>query len=135
LPPVAASVCEYATPVTPAGRGDDVVIESCAVIVIESALVAVCDALSVTWTVKFAVPADVGDPLIAPPDDNPKPAGSVPTVMDQVYGAVPPVAPRVWEYAVPTSPPGNDAVEIASVTGLIMMESNFVAVCEAVSVT
>jgi len=42
-----------------------------------------------------------GVPLITPAGDNDKPCGSVPIpeTIAQVYGAVPPVALRVWEYA------------------------------------
>jgi hypothetical protein len=40
--------------------------------------------LSFTWTVKFAVPAVVGVPLILPVAASDSPAGSEPTVVDQV---------------------------------------------------
>jgi hypothetical protein len=40
--------------------------------------------LSFTWTVKFAVPAVVGVPLILPVAASDRPAGSEPTVVDQV---------------------------------------------------
>jgi hypothetical protein len=47
----------------------------------------------------------VGLPAIAPVAAlRDKPAGSVPLVSDHVYGAVPPVAPNVAEYAVFTWP-------------------------------
>ena len=68
-------------------------------------------AASVTWAVKFDVPAVVGVPVITPPVDIVRPAGSDPAVMDQVYGAVPPEAPRVcWGYTVPAVPPGSAVV-------------------------
>ena len=46
--------------------------------------VAVVFALSFTWIVKFAVPAVVGVPLILPDAASDRPAGSEPTVVDQV---------------------------------------------------
>ena len=67
---------------------------------IESACVAVRDPLSVTPTVKFDVPAAVGVPVIAPDEAfKDKPAGRVPVAIDHVYGAVPPLATTVAEYA------------------------------------
>src|SRR5882757_9402592 len=50
--------------------------------------------MSVTLTVRFAVPAAVGSPLIVQPVSV-RPAGSVPAVILQRYGAVPPVTPMV----------------------------------------
>jgi hypothetical protein len=49
------------------------------------------------------------------------PAGKVPETIVQVYGAVPPLAVSVWEYAVPTVPPVNVLVVILIVglTGLL----------------
>src|ERR1041384_7266843 len=52
-------------------------------------------------------------PLITPVDGfRATPAGTVPEVMDQVYGAVPPAAVRVAEYGAPAAPPGRDVVVI-----------------------
>ena len=79
----------------PPGR-DVVVIESGAVIVMLSAFVAALLFASFTCTVMLLVPVPVGVPVIAPElafSDNP--AGKVPTVTDQVYGGVPPVAASV----------------------------------------
>jgi len=53
VPPLAASVCEYAVPVDPDGRGELVVIISSATTVRLKVLVAVVEALSVTLTVKL----------------------------------------------------------------------------------
>ena len=50
---------------------------------------------SAACTVKFEVPAVVGVPLIVPFDARVKPAGSDPTVTDQVIGVAPPVACKV----------------------------------------
>ena len=49
---------------------------------------------SVTPTVRFAVPAVVGVPLIVQPVSA-RPVGRVPPVIVQRYGAVPPVTPMV----------------------------------------
>ena len=58
--------------------------------------VAVALELSFTWTVKFAVPAVVGVPLIPPVAASDRPAGSEPTVVDQVLLPTPPLAKSVW---------------------------------------
>ena len=55
-----------------------------AAMVMLRACVAVVFELSFTWTVKFAVPAVVGVPLILPDAATDRPAGSEPTVVDQV---------------------------------------------------
>jgi len=48
--------------------------------------------------VKFDVPPLAGVPLITPVDGaNERPAGNVPAVVAQVYGAVPPIAVNVVE--------------------------------------
>ena len=48
VPPVVAKVCEYTTPTSPTGSGEDVVIASAGLIVIENALLPVPPILSVT---------------------------------------------------------------------------------------
>jgi hypothetical protein len=50
--------------------------------------------LSVAVTVRFVVPAAVGVPLMAHPEEV-RPAGRVAGVMRQEYGAVPPLTPTV----------------------------------------
>jgi hypothetical protein len=50
---------------------------------------------SVALTVRFAVPATVGVPLTTQPAPRARPAGSVPFVMVQLYGGVPPLTPIV----------------------------------------
>ena len=55
-----------------------------AAMVMLRACVAVVFELSFTWTVKFAVPAVVGVPLILPDAASDSPAGSEPTVVDQM---------------------------------------------------
>jgi len=70
-------------------------------IVMDKAAVAVCAvgvAESVTLAVNGEEPAVVGVPEIVPfAALRFKPAGSVPELMDHVYGVVPPVAVRVAE--------------------------------------
>jgi hypothetical protein len=61
-------------------------------IVSDNAAVAAPDALSVTFTVKFAVPAAVGVPEIVPLALRFRPAGRDPPASDQEYGGAPPVA-------------------------------------------
>src|SRR5439155_17289697 len=98
----------------------------------------VCEALSLTWTLKVAVVAAVGVPLITPADSD-KPAGKVAGATDHVYGGVPPVAVNGCEYVTPTVPAGSgDAVVITSgggAGGLIVIDSDFDTVCEALSLT
>jgi len=62
--------------------------------------------LSVTPTVRFAVPGVVGVPLSVQPFSV-NPAGSVPPVIVQLYGVVPPVIPNVPVYGVPAVPFGR----------------------------
>ena len=74
-------------------------------IVIDSNFVAVRLLLSVTLRVaEFGPPAVVGVPEITPLELSDRPGGNVPEAMVQVYGAVPPVADSVCEYAKPTLP-------------------------------
>jgi len=98
VPPLAASVCEYATPTAPLGNGDAVVIVSGAVTEIDRVLSAVCCGLllSETRTVKLEKFTAVGVPVIVAPF-RVSPAGREPVRMLQVKGAVPPVAARVCE--------------------------------------
>ena len=66
-----------------------------------------------------------------PVTDRLSPAGSVPEASDHVYAGVPPVAVKVWEYALPTTPAGSgDAVEITSagLSGLIVKLKDFSAI-------
>src|SRR5207249_3591612 len=126
VPPVAVNVCEYAAPTVPADSGDAVVITSgggvAGLIVIDSDFDMVCEALSLTWTLKVTAVFPAGVPLITPADSD-KPAGKVAGATDHVYGRVPPVAVSGCEYATPTFPAGRgDAVVITS-AGMIVMES------------
>jgi hypothetical protein len=77
----------------------------------EKALVATAPRLSVTRNVKLLGPTVFGVPVIAPvPAFRFSPSGRDPTDTDQVRLPVPPVAVAVFEYAVPTVPPGNEVV-------------------------
>ncbi len=53
--------------------------------------------LSVTVAVKLEVPLAVGIPEINPEGDKVSPEGRLPAVMDQLYGAVPPLTWRLCE--------------------------------------
>jgi hypothetical protein len=75
--------------------------------------------------VKFAVPAAVGVPLIVPPALRLSPAGNAPPLTLHTYPPVPPVAASVCEYAVPTAPPGRDAVVTVSGAGFTAMLNAF----------
>ena len=93
VPPPAVQLPLYATPTCAAGRLHANV--SCAAATaILVACIAVADALSVTRTVNEIVPAVVGEPVTAPVDELivPNPAGSAPTLIEYVYGGVPPAA-------------------------------------------
>ena len=60
-----------------------------------SALVAVRELASVTCTMKVELPVAVGVPLNSPALLKVRPAGSVPDVIAQLNGAVPPEAVRL----------------------------------------
>ena len=83
------------------------------------------------------VTATVGVPLTSPVLVSVRPAGRVPSANDQLYGAVPPVAARVWEYGTPTWPIGKEVVRIVIAAGAIVMNKVEVAVAagDAESVT
>ena len=70
----------------PLGSGDAVVMASvgAALVVIESALLVVVEALSVRLTVKFDVPTAVGAPVIMPDGERVNPAGREPERIDHV---------------------------------------------------
>ena len=101
VPPVAASVAEYAVPTTPLGSEEVEIVSVNGAIVSVRFLVAVCAEPLESVTVKVsgvAVAGAVGVPPICPVAPfNVNPAGSVPAVNCHVYGPVPPMAARVWE--------------------------------------
>jgi hypothetical protein len=136
VPPLAASVVEYATPTCPAVSVEVVMVtgETAVATVRVNDWVAVC-AVGVVESVTFAVnvnePDAVGVPEIVPPEESVNPPGRAPELMLQPYGVVPPLAASVVEYAVPTVPAGTELVE--TVTGVTAAEivrvNDFVAVC------
>ena len=74
----------------------------------------------VTCTVKFAVIVAVGAPLIMPLLFKLNPNGRLPEERDHVYGVVPPVAAKVWLYAVFCVPAGNG--ELVKMLGAVCCE-------------
>src|SRR5260370_37016369 len=77
-----------------------------------NACVAVCAGTleSVTCTTKLLAPRAVGAPEICPVVDRFKPGGRVPESSDQLYGALPPAAARLWLYAADCVPFGREVV-------------------------
>jgi hypothetical protein len=67
-----------------------------------------------------ALAVAVGVPLIRPADAlSVNPAGKVPEVNCQLMEPVPPVAARVCEYGVPTTPFGRDTVAMVSCDSIV----------------
>jgi hypothetical protein len=66
----------------PLGTDDVVTVNGAGAIAMLSACAAVAFELSFTCTVKFAVTAAVGVPLIAPLAESERPGGSVPALVD-----------------------------------------------------
>ena len=69
-----------------------------------------------------------------PPELSWSPPGNAPAVIDQVYGAMPPEAVSVCEYATPTAPLGRVG-ELVMVTELIWIENAWLALTDALSAT
>ncbi len=135
VPPLGVKVWEYATPTSPPGRDVVVMVGSAAIVMDRVATGEMLPRLSLTVTPNDGAPAVVGVPLMTPLvafRDNP--AGSDPLLTVQLlYGGVPPLAPRVWEYATATSPPGSEVVKM--VTPVMAMDRFAVAVPPSLSVT
>ena len=94
VPPVEWTAVAYVVPTIPFGRVVVVIVSVAGFMEVVRAFVAVCagEEESVAFTVKLLGPAAVGVPLIVPVlalRDNP--AGSDPTLTDQVIAPVPPV--------------------------------------------
>jgi hypothetical protein len=87
FPPPAVNVRLYATPIWPSGRLVVVTTRSAGTR-IESDFVAVSAGVceSVTFTVKFDVPEEVGVPLMTPPELKVSPVGRLPDTVDHAYG-------------------------------------------------
>ena len=89
-----------------------------------------------TWTVKLAVPTEVGVPLIPPVVGlRVSPAGGEPAVMDHEYGDVPSTAARLAVYATPTVPLGSVGAVLIVGPGTMLMENDFVSEPPKLSVT
>jgi hypothetical protein len=85
MPPTATICCEYALPVRPAGRGEvEEMTSGVRVIVRENAWEMTFAALSVTVTVKLAVPTAVALPEISPVEDMVSPDCKEPRVIAKV---------------------------------------------------
>src|SRR5262252_1163837 len=84
-------------------------------IVIVSGFDAVSLAASVASTTNPLVPAAPGVPVSAPvPASSASPAGRLPSAIDHVIGAVPPLAATASEYATLTVPVASDDVVTVS---------------------
>jgi uncharacterized membrane protein len=122
VPPLAESVAEYAVPNCPPTKDEVVIwtgVAPAVAIAMLKLFVMLCagELASVTLTVNEAVPAAVGVPLICPALLSVNPTGNAPEDIDQLYGAVPPLAESVAAYAVCTVPEGNELTAIASGAG------------------
>jgi len=81
-------------------------------------------------------PGAVGVPLITPPELSASPAGSEPTVTDQVKPPDPPDAARFCEYVAPISPCGSVAPVVMLGPGVtVSVRGAVLAVALAESVT
>jgi hypothetical protein len=117
VPPLAESVAKYAVPTCPPTKDEVVIwtgVAPAVAIAMLKLFVVLCagELASVTLTVNEAVPAAVGVPLICPALLSVSPTGNAPEDIDQLYGAVPPLAESAAAYAVPTCPPTKDEVVI-----------------------
>jgi hypothetical protein len=101
----------------------------------ENGLVILIARLSATCAMNPNMPAFDGVPVMAPLLLRLSPPGRAPELIDQVYGGVPPDAPRVCEYAVPTVPEGSTDVVTVSAGELIVSEIGAVAEADVLSVT
>ena len=96
VPPLACSVLEYVAPTVPPDNDVVVTVGGCTATVILNTFVPALFAASVTCAVNDMVPDVVGVPEITPVDATRlNPAGSVPALTLQLYGAVPPLACRL----------------------------------------
>src|ERR1700690_151313 len=94
-PPVATAADEYARPTVPvlAGQTSFRVGGLITMLQFDVVVPAALPVESTTWAVKLYVPAVVGVPVMAPVDAlSVKPGGRVPVMIENVYGATPPVA-------------------------------------------
>jgi hypothetical protein len=104
VPPVAARVARYDVFRRAPGIEAVVIVSGAALTAIDSALVEVREAASVTLTENDDVPTAAGVPERTPAALSARPAGRDPAASDQAYGTVPPVAASEAAYVVPTAP-------------------------------
>jgi hypothetical protein len=117
VPPIVATVCEYAIPTWPLGSDEVVIVNVFGKIVNVSCTAVVCAGTpaSVTLKVTRLLTGFVGVPVICPVAAlSVNPTGSRPALTVHRYGGVPPVAASVWEYGAPMTPPGSEAVVTAN---------------------
>src|SRR5215813_456786 len=83
------------------------------------------------------MPRAVGVPLMTPVvgASGLNPAGNAPEVTDHVYGCVPPVAAKVWEYDMPSMPFGRGDDVVIETGAATVIESTLDAVCTPLSAT
>ena len=102
VPLLACSAAEYAVPVVPPGSDAVVTVGDCPVattsILRFAVAVAGRELESFTCTVKAEAPVCVGVPKSIPEPEMAMPTGKLPFVIDQLYGAVPPVAAKVVDW-------------------------------------
>jgi hypothetical protein len=107
-PPAAASVCEYAAPAMPDGKGEVVVITSGGGLMVSVKVWLAEAAALVTVTPNVEVPGVVGVPEIRPKEVNEMPGGSAPEVICHSYGGdAGGHSVSCCEYAVPVTPEGR----------------------------
>ena len=100
-------------------------IESAGLIVKENGLLVLACVASVTSTVNVAVVAAVGVPLRTPPEERLRFAGSVPAVINQLYGDTPPEAVSVCEYATPVTAAGKGELVVIESGAVIVSVKSF----------
>jgi hypothetical protein len=130
IPPAASRFRAYAVPVMPVGRDAGVeMMRGRTIASVKSFCTSIAGLeLSLTLSVKLAIPPVVGVPLRTPAADKVNPSGKVPDTTDHVSGAVPPDAVRVWLYGVLTRLVGRGDV-LLIVTGVTVVSAScFVAV-------
>jgi hypothetical protein len=120
-------VLEYTVFTCPTANDVVLILRTVGVIVRESVTDFDCAGTPASVTVNVNCPlvsALVGVPAINPLEAfRVTPTGRVPLKSDHVYGAVPPLAANVVEYAVPTCPLGNELVVMASALAVIVSVS------------
>src|SRR5262245_15302286 len=75
------------------------------------------------------MPRPVGIPLRTPAGDSASPPGGAPVVTDHVYGGVPPVAAKLWEYDMPSVPFGRGDDVVIETGAATVIESTLDTVC------